>query len=427
MKLNYPRTLLIGLAFFSICAFWQLYDTTVPLMLRDTFHMGDDVAGVIMAMDNLLALFMLPLFGHLSDRTRTRMGRRMPYIVLGTLCASVLTVLLPLENGRAAFTPFICTLGALLLAMSVYRSPAVALMPDVTPKPLRSKANAIINLAGALGGICALGATSFMVGAGADGRADYAPAYAFIAAVMLVSVGVLCAFVRENKLRAALPEEEQPAADNARGEAEGEALPRDVRRSLILLLFSIALWFMGYNAVSTAFSKYATQEWGMSLSMASACMMIATGGAVISYLPVGVLSSRFGRKRMILLGVALLTVCLCAACFFHTATVWAYALFVLIGFAWALINVNSYPMVVEMSKGSTIGKYTGYYYTFSMAAQIITPIASGFLLEHVGYFTLFPYAALMVGLSFITMSLTRHGDSRPEAPASRLEAFDAGD
>lgn len=419
MKLNYPRTMLIGLAFLSICAFWQLYDATVPLMLRDTFHMGDAWAGVVMAGDNVLALFMLPLFGLLSDRTRTRFGRRMPYIALGTLLAAALAALLGFMDRAGSLQAYLIVLCALLLAMGAYRSPAVALMPDLTPKPLRSKGNAIINLMGALGGIAALALIAFAVPS-MDGRADYRLAYALTALLMLVSVGALAFLLRENELRV------EGDADDSKGKRY-DKLPRPALVSLVLILVSVFFWFMGYNAVTTAFTKYATQVWNMPLSQASLCLMLATGGAVISYLPVGMLSSRFGRKKMILVGVALMVACFGFGALIRGTGALAYVLFVLIGFSWAAINVNSYPMVVELAGGGNVGKYTGFYYTFSMAAQIATPVLSGLLLERVGYWTLFPYAALMVLASLFTMLKTRHGDSAPDAPASALEGFDAQD
>ena len=184
---------------------------------------------------------------------------------------------------------------------------------------------------------------------------------------------------------------------------------------------------MGYNAVTSAFTKYVNVQWGYDIKAASRCLMIATVGAVCSYIPVGALSSRFGRKRVIQAGVLLLAACFAAAGFYKTFHASVYAIFALVGAAWSMINVNSYPMVVEISRSSEVGKFTGYYYTFSMAAQIATPIISGWLLEHVGYQTLMPYAAIMVACSFVTISLTKHGDSRPEMPKDKLEAFDAGD
>ena len=397
----------------------------VPLILKETFHLGDDVAGVVMAMDNVLALFMLPLFGKLSDRTRTPIGRRMPYLLGGTAAAVVLMNLLPLADRTRQFTLFIVSLGLLLVAMGVYRSPAVALMPDITPKPLRSKGNAIINLMGALGGVFTLGVTGFLVTVDAEGRNDYTRLFLAVAVLMALSVVVVFLTIRENRLAAAVSDAQpQKEPEKAGGM---DALPRDMRRSLMLILLSVSLWFMGYNAVTSAFTKYVSVRWGYDIAAASRCLMVATVGAVLSYLPVGALASRFGRKRLIQAGVLLLAACFGAAAFYHTFHASLYVLFALVGAAWAMINVNSYPMVVEISKSADVGKYTGYYYTFSMAAQIATPILSGLLLEHVGYHTLLPYAAVMVALSFVTISLTRHGDSRPERPASRLESFDVGE
>ncbi len=437
MKLNYKRTLLVGLAFLSICAFWQLYDNVVPLILKNTFDIPDDIAGVIMALDNVLALFLLPLFGKLSDRTHTRLGRRMPYILGGTLAAVVLMNLLPMADRARSLWLFVAALGLLLLAMGVYRSPAVALMPDVTPKPLRSKGNAIINLMGTLGGVFTLAATSFLVTHDATGREDYSALFLAVSILMLAAVVVLLFTIRENRLAHEVELQNLAAQGEDAAQAQDDETPSSgagfssldpaLRRSLILILCSVALWFMGYNAVTTAFTKYVSVQWGYDIKAASQCLMVATVGAVVSYLPVGFLSSRFGRKRVIQAGVLLLAACFGSAALFASFSPVLYGIFALVGAAWAMINVNSYPMVVEISKSGDVGKYTGYYYTFSMAAQIVTPIASGWLLEHVGYYTLLPYAAVMVALSFVTISLTKHGDSRPQPPRSRLEAFDAGD
>lgn len=437
MKLNYKRTLLVGLAFLSICAFWQLYDNVVPLILKNTFDIPDDIAGVIMALDNVLALFLLPLFGKLSDRTHTRLGRRMPYILGGTLVAVVLMNLLPVADAARSLWLFVVALGLLLLAMGVYRSPAVALMPDVTPKPLRSKGNAIINLMGTLGGVFTLAATGLLVTRDATGRENYSALFLAVSILMLAAVVVLLLTIRENRLAREVElqnlatqgeDATQAQADETPSTGAGfSSLDPALRRSLILILCSVSLWFMGYNAVTTAFTKYVSVQWGYDIKAASQCLMVATVGAVVSYLPVGFLSSRFGRKRVIQAGVLLLAACFGTAALFAQFSPVLYGIFALVGAAWAMINVNSYPMVVEISKSGDVGKYTGYYYTFSMAAQIVTPIVSGWLLEHVGYYTLLPYAAVMVALSFITISLTRHGDSRPQPPRSRLEAFDAGD
>ncbi|MFH1513686.1 MAG: MFS transporter, partial [Bacillota bacterium] len=264
MKLNKSRTLLVGFAFMSIGAFWQLYDNVIPLVLKNTFGMKDGVAGIIMALDNVLALFLLPFFGMLSDRTKTKFGRRAPYIVFGTLGAVILMNLLPVADKANNFTMFIVVLAFLLVVMGTYRSPAVALMPDVTPKPLRSKGNAVINLMGAFGGIFTLVATMFLVSERnvpqADGTVkvldNYTLLFAAVAALMVIAIVVLLLKIRENKLAAETARfndaydaennrESEPAA--GKGKAAVRSLPSDVRKSLFLILSSIFFWFMGYN------------------------------------------------------------------------------------------------------------------------------------------------------------------------------------
>lgn len=416
MKLNNKRTILVGLAFMSICAFWQLF----PLILLNTFHLKDTVSGFIMSLDNILALFMLPLFGAFSDRVNTRMGKRMPFIVFGTILAAFAMLLLPIADLMQSMLLFFTALGLTLFAMATYRSPAVALMPDITPKPLRSKANAIINLMGAVGGIITLILITLLVPKTAN--PNYFPLFLSIASIMLLCVAILFMTIKEKQLRIADDEVEN---EEASATQHGKMEPA-VKRSLMFILFSVAFWFMGYNAVTTAFSKYANVVWGMSGGEFAKPMMVATVAAIISYIPVGSLSSRFGRKKMILAGVVLLACSYLSGMFFTTFSPLLNIVFGMVGIAWAMINVNSYPMVVEMSQGSDVGKYTGTYYTFSMAAQVLTPILSGFLLEYVGYWTLFPYAALCVLIALLLFTQVKHGDNRPEK-RSLLEAFDVED
>lgn len=427
MKLNTRRTILVGLAFLSISAFWQLYDSLIPLILKNTFQVSDTISGGIMAIDNVLAVFMLPLFGSLSDRVHTRIGRRMPFILCGTAAAVIAMLFLPFADNIGSLALFVTALFVTLIAMGSYRSPAVSLMPDVTPKPLRSKANAIINLMGAVGGVISLILISALVPK--EGKPDYFPIFLIVAAVMVFSVLLLLWKIRENPLRT---EREKIDAGLSETEEADEApakttLDPAVRRSLVLILISVACWFMGYNAVTTAFSRYAQIYWGIQGGGFANCLLIATAAAILSYIPVGSIASRVGRKKTILGGVVLLASMFAIGSTVKEYHIWINGLFALVGVAWAAINVNSYPMVVEMSKGSDIGKFTGFYYTFSMAAQIVTPILSGFLLEHVGYFILFPYAAFFVVIAFFTMLFVRHGDSRPLPKKSRLEAFDVDD
>lgn len=426
MKLNYKRTILIGLAFMSISAFWQMYDNEISKMLKYTFGIQDTVTGVIMSLDNVLALFLLPIFGTISDRTKSKLGKRMPFIIIGTILSVSFLMVLPYAEHTVNLPLFIGSLFILLVSMGLYRSPAVALMPDLTPKPLRSKANAIINLMGAVGGVFTLVMINLLVSD--DKGSTYYPLMTAIAIFMVVCIIILVLTINENKLRAELKAEdyEEPEASAPVEKAPAQKLPKDVMRSLIFLLASVALWFIAYNAVTTAFSRYAKEVWGMDSGYTN-CLLVATVSAIISYIPIGAIASKIGRKKTILIGIVLLGICFFAAGLFSTYSNAMIIFFCIIGFAWAAIGVNSYPMVVEMANVGDVGKYTGLYYTFSMSAQVITPILSGWLLEHVSYRTLFPYSVVFCILAFITMTQVRHGDSRPEQKKDMLENFDIDD
>ncbi len=600
MKLNYKRTLLVGFAFFLICVFWQAYDTLVPLMLTNKFGLDQTWSGVIMSLDNILALFMLPLFGALSDKKDTRFGKRTPFIVIGTICAILAFVSLTLvdnaqlsklaagntelywstnytvenkeynsitnkgvaseydihdysaqilfnknfdeltsdeqaqaeswykgldydqfyvydadakeykacktikdENGKLSYSYldgseiekgarrinaysstvssaescfakevsnsniyllviFIIVLLVTLVSMATFRSPAVALMPDVTVKPLRSKGNAIINLMGAAGGIIVLGlGMLFGTGQVKNQMMSYTLFVSAVCGIMAIALIVFIFTVKEKKWNAEMleqqaildAEDEQEAAEKEIQEidepvcaevlTENETsdtktttppaktkqnkLPKDKLVSLILILASVALWFIGYNAVTSKYSVYALNVLNMDYN---STLIIAQGAAIASYIPVGMLSGKLGRKKTILIGVALLTVSFFGAIFINSSSPsWLmWILFALAGIAWATINVNSFPMVVELATGSDIGKYTGYYYTASMAAQVVTPILSGALMDAFGTMgILFPYATIFVALSFVTMLFVKHGDSKPEKPKSKLEMLGGAD
>ncbi len=424
MKLNYKRTFFVGLAFMSICAFWQVYDNAVSLILKNTFRVRDSYIGVVLALDNILALFMLPLFGNLSDKTRTRIGRRMPYILGGTAMALVCIVLMPLAERQHNLVLFFVGLGLVLIAMATYRSPAVALTPDVTPEPLRSQANAVINLMGAVGGMVMLVAMNIFPITGENPR--YGTIFFIEGVIMAVCVAVLFWKIREPAL---VSERERIEAENGISDEDtgvvdaGGKMPKEVFRSLVFILASVFFWYFGYNAVTSSFSRYAEQELGGNFALV---LLICTVAAIVSYIPVGFIAQRIGRKKTILIGILMLASAFCAGIFFRSVSPLVYIFFALAGMGWAFINVNSYPMVVELSKGSDVGKYTGYYYTVSMASQIFTPVLSNILMEYIGYRTLFPYATFFVLLSFVTMLLVKHGDTKPVAKRG-LEALDADD
>ncbi|MEA4912784.1 MAG: MFS transporter [Oscillospiraceae bacterium] len=428
MKLNKKRTILVGLAFLSISAFWQVYDGIIPLILKYTFGYGDTFSNAIMSVDNILALFMLPLFGVLSDKTNTKIGRRMPYILGGTAAAVAAMVLIPIANNAKNFVLFFISLGVVLVAMATYRSPAVALMPDVTPKPLRSQGNAVINLMGAVGGTLMLGLITVVVPK--VDHPDYTPIFLIAAALMAGCVAVLFFTVNEPRTVASMREESRAMGIEEEPEATGagdDKLPKDVLRSLILIVLTVFFFFMGYNAVTTAFSRYCVEVFGLKGGGYAQVLLIAQVAAIVSYLPVGWVSGRIGRRRTIMIGLALMGVAFLGASFVSELTPVVYIFFILAGAGNAFVVVNTLVMVVEMSKGATIGKYTGLYYTFSMTAQIITPIVSGAVLEFISYRYLFPYAAFFEFVGIVTMLFVRHGDSRPQPPKSTLEAFDVED
>lgn len=512
MKLNYKRIILVGFAFFLIQAFWQAYDNTIPMILTNKFGMSQAWSGAIMALDNVLALFMLPLFGAISDKHHSKWGRRTPFIVVGTLIAAVMLIALSFVDnaqlhhisdvaaiddpaaletiydreadetlltpggqkfvlsrqftkeeftqirsqitvdGAAVTNPdytnyvmparqacawdatakspvtlvfFIALLLVILVSMAVFRSPAVALMPDVTLKPLRSKANAVINLMGSAGGILVLVlGMVFATSAVRNSLMSYIGYFAVIAAIMLAALVVFMLTVRENEWAAEMQQQSvELGLEDKEEAATGERkLSVDEVRSLIFLLLSIVLWFFGYNAVTSKYSVYASNILHKDYNLT---LIIAQAAAIISYLPVGFIASRVGRKKTILAGVVMLTAAFTTAAFMsaESPTMLMNAMFALAGIAWATINVNSFPMVVEMCSGGNVGKYTGFYYTASMAAQVATPMLSGLLMDRMGMHVLFPYAAVFTALAFVTMLFVRHGDSKPEAKLG-LEALD---
>ena len=517
MKLNYKRTILVGFAFFLISAFWQAYDATIPVILTNKFGMSQTWSGVIMALDNILAVFMLPIFGSLSDKCSTKYGKRTPFITIGTLLAAAAILCLSFvdnaqlrnisaaaaiddpaamaviydtqadkelltpegdtmilseaftkeeftaitckitdpETGKTITNPdytnyvaparqayaaeqtaantlplilFVALLLVLLLSMATFRSPAVALMPDVTVKPLRSKANAIINLMGTAGGILVLVlGMVFATSAVQNALMSYTVYYGVIAAIMLTSLGIFLFTVREPKWAEEMRRDSVALGieEAVESNSEKRSLSASEKRSLLLILASIALWYFGYNAVT---SKYAVYAGNILDKDYNTTMLLAQGAAIVSYLPSGMIATKFGRKKTIMAGIVMLATAFFVAAFMRASSpTWIMnAMFMLAGVAWATINVNSFPMVVEMCSGGDIGKYTGFYYTASMSAQIATPMLSGFLMDKMGMTVLFPYAAIFVALAFATMSMVKHGDAKVTAKKG-LEALDIED
>lgn len=439
-KLNTKRTILVGFAFFLISAFWQSYDKTVPLILTYRFHMGQTLSGFIMSLDNILATFMLPLFGALSDMINTRYGRRTPFILIGTVLAIIFYIL---SSFATSLWLFIVLLFFTLIAMATFRSPAVALMPDVTVKPLRSKGNAVINLMGTAGGISVLLVGKFIK----IGRTHLynIPLYAIVIC-LIMAIGLIVflltvkekSWAKEAEDQARLLEKEiQPKAPAE--PVEKHRLSKSEIISLCLILASVALWFTGYNAVTSKFSVYVEEVFSFRDAAGNVigdpkvsydtALLIAQVAAIATYIPVGLIASHIGRKKSILAGILMLSAAFGFASLIdlNTPPIPMYILFALAGIGWATINVNSFPMVVELATGSDVGKYTGLYYTASMSAQIITPILSGFLVQKIGWHVFFPYAAIFASLSFVTMLFVKHGDTKPKKKGSLLENLDVDD
>ena len=461
------------MAFFLISAFWQSYDAIVPLILTNHFGLPQTVSGAVMSIDNVLAVFMLPLFGALSDKVKTKMGKRTPFILIGTIVATLSFVALTLiDNVQLAsiavtdipsldslrttlaesdpemakqlaeqiaqktlditmanplpFVGFIATLLVVLVAMATFRSPAVALMPDVTVKPLRSKANAIINLTGTAGGMIVL-ALGIVFATSKNHYMQYTGYVVAVVSVMLVGLIVFMLTVREPKWAAEMEAESirlglEEAPENV--DASKRKLSKAELASLMLILASVALWYIGYNSITSKYSVYATNVLGFDFNLT---MIVAQAAAIVSYIPVGIIASKIGRRKTILAGIVMLASAFLIGHFIEPTTpAWImYPIFSLAGIGWATINVNSFPMVVELARGGDVGKYTGYYYTASMSAQIVAPIVSGILYDLIGMRNVFfLFGSVFVVFSFITMFFVKHGDAKIIEKKSALEHLD---
>ncbi len=463
MKLNYKRVIFVGMAFFLISAFWQAYDAIIPLVLTNHFGLPQTVSGTVMSIDNVLAVFMLPLFGALSDKVNTRFGKRTPFILIGSVVAMVSFVALTfIDNYQLAkvvaagipevaqtgvtdeairkltveitmanpmpFIGFIATLLVVLVAMATFRSPAVALMPDVTIKPLRSKANAIINLTGTAGAMIVL-ALGIVFATSKNHYMQYTGYVVAVVAVMLVGLIVFLLTVKEKKwaeemeaesLRLGIEEIPEEETDNTKK----RKLSKGEMTSLFLILASVALWYIGYNSITSKYSVYATNILGFDFNLT---LIIAQAAAIVSYIPVGIIASKIGRRKSILAGVVILATAFFIGNFItpNTPEIIMYPVFILAGIGWATINVNSFPMVVELARGGDVGKYTGYYYTASMSAQIVAPILSGFLYDLIGMrYVFFAFGTIFVVFSFVTMFFVKHGDAKAIEKKDLLEQLD---
>ena len=396
-KLNVKKTLLLSFGFFASSIAWSLYNSFVPQILEG-FIKSTALIGFIMTFDNIFGAIFQPLFGKLSDKTRTRFGRRMPYIFIGLpICAAAFTLI----PYMGSLWSLMAVLIVFTFVMSAWRSPVVALMPDITPGPLRSQANGIVNLMGGIGSLIAFfaGGILFRVG-------GFPLPFLMSAVMMLLALAVLALFVREPK-QAYISESEEESK-----KADIKQLTKDEKKSLLLILLGVFFWFIGYNAVETFFTLYATNTLGMDAGGASMTLSIFSLTFLAFAVPAGYIAVKTGRRKAILIGLAGLFILFVPMIFLANAWVARACLF-LGGFFWAMVNINSLPMVVQLSGEEKVGAFVGYYYFFSFSSQIVSPILFGFIRDMVGHYkVLFLYACIAFLLAGLSLLFVRHGEDK---------------
>ena len=485
------RTIWIGLAFFGILLVWQLYNSYCSPMLSFLFARSDyssEVAagaaagyttmkdllahgyiteqmylqiqwkvGIIMALDNIAALFIMPIFGHLSDKTKSKLGKRMPYIIIGSVVTAIALPFIPFffSNGMASadasvigmLVGMICTMVVIIVFMMSYRSPAVALMPDLTPKPLRSKANGLINVVGYVGGaVGSIFAIVIPVTKYIDGsnRSLWMLEIPFIvcSVVLLISLGLLLYKVRENKLHAELDKEIRRGdvlGESAEIVEENAKLSKNNMRNLILILIAEMFWFMSLNAVETFQTNY-VMFWLNTSSAGGAIMTVISGAAsVVGFLVAGIIADKIGRKWTIFLGICVVAACYVAYAFvpkvepsadvgvFESSLPWIFFILLpTIGLGSSLIHICSFPLVTDYCTADKLGRFTSLYYTASMLAQSITPIVIGFIFINTSWQALPIYSASLMGVAglvFFFVKAPKRNDTAKNAKG--LEALEA--
>ena len=450
IKMEYGKAVLISLPFFAITLFWQAYDTIMPQILAYHYGMSSALLGGIMGIDNLVALVFLPLFGILSDRVNTKMGRRTPFILWGTIggaiCFSLMAFADRLQLSQlaasgilgkfaAAADPaakaaviaeigaarisnpgnFILMMGALLggvFLMSLFRAPATALPQDVFIRPLRSKANAVLNIMGGIAGIIFLVLNKRL----ASLFGGYFNLMIASSLIMLVGLALYMLTVREPVLVARVAEENKRLglASDPETAASGGKLDKPARKSLFFILAVVVFMYMGYNAFSTHFSLYAIKQLGMTPSSLSGPLLVRVVSVLIFCIPSAMISTKIGRKRTARIGLAIVAVTLGMVAFLTPATARLITpIFAVFGFGFALVSVNMGPMVTELCSDADTGRYMGYYYLANTIAQIVTPAFAGFFIDKVGQTSLAVYSSAFMVLGFAATYFIKHGDSKP--------------
>ena len=466
LKLNKKRTFMIGFAFFGILLLWQVYDAWCPTFLTDIFAnkmygltsaelKSSDPAkilnvqwlvGIIMACDNVAALILLPIFGRLSDKTETRIGKRMPYILAGTMIAAIAFPFIPVFFHYNNIVGMVITMAIVLMFMMMYRNPAVALMPDITPKPLRAKANGIINIMGYFGGAAATVLGIFLKLSdyiNVTDRADklWIIEIPFLVAsvLMVISAFVLAFTINENKLAVELKDEMaegEKYAAIATPVSEDGTMSKENKSMLMAILSAEFLWFMADNAIGTYIGNYVIYHLN-SVSKATMILTIIGGlASVIGFATAGMIADKVGRKWTISLGLILTFVGLFIMMFIHPTNVVVgangeyafpallYAVWIIKGYGMALVHNCSFPMVVELCSSKEIGKFTGFYYTASMSAQTVTPVLLGLLLTKAGVWGVLPvYVTVLMAISAFVFIIFVKNIKGGSSNVKGLEAF----
>ena len=465
-KLNYKRTFIIGFAFFGILLLWQVYDSWCPTFLTELFKEALNASseeevqylvGIMMALDNLAALIMLPIFGRLSDKTHTKLGKRMPYILIGTLLCAICFPFVPVFFHMHSLVGTIIMMAVVVFFAMMYRNPAVALMPDITPKPLRSKANGIINIMGYLGGACAtLTGIVFVLtkylrgtnGSWADGTSSIwiieAP-FLIASVLMIISAAVLFFTINENKIEAEMKDEmargeKVAAVVNSVEEDDKKPMSKANKTMLILILAAEFLWFMADNGIGTFMSNYTIYYLGCGSDSNMINVIVGGVGSVIGFAIGGIVAGKIGRKRSIFAGLGLTglsyLVWLILSITISRSSpssigenpfpIYLYFVWFFKGIGMSFVHVNSYPMVVELCSSKKVGLFTGFYYASSMAAQTLTPIALGSLLLHPGFsFQLLPlYALALTAGAGIIFIFVKNVKTKKTTIKKGLEAMD---
>jgi len=424
LEFKYSRIFILGFGFFGISIIWALYNAYIPIFLQDTFHLSKTVTGFIMTIDNLFAVLLLPFLGALSDMTRTRLGRRKPYILLGAPSAALMFALIPVAREYENLALFMGTIIFMNFFMALFRSPVIAFMPDITPSEKRSQANGIINFMGGLGALLAYFGGKVLY------DMNYAYPFYFGAAIMLLANLLVVLVVPEPEeyrvpgkkvsIRKLLAETSHKSFGELKENLKDVFASRE--RSLLAILLAIFLWFIAFNSLETFFTSYAKYYLGIEESTGAFMLGLFSLSFMIFAIPAGFIGARLGRRRTITLGLIVIVAILIAAYLVGEGqkpessslsdpiVMTFMGLFFIGGMGWAMVNVNSLPMVVDMTTEEKLGGYTGLYYFFSQAANLVAPPLAGAFLDLIGYRTLIPFSIAFFVLSAIAMQFVRRGD-----------------